>query len=45
MPEYTITITKTAQKQLDKLPDNIADVLIEVIQQLARNQRPAGCKN
>jgi len=44
MPDYTITITKTAQKQLDKLSENIADILIEAIQQLAINPRPAGCK-
>lgn len=44
MPDYSITITKTAQKQLDKLPKNISDTLIEAIQQLASNPRPAGCK-
>jgi len=29
MPAYKITISKTAQKQLDKLQGNIADKLIE----------------
>jgi mRNA-degrading endonuclease RelE of RelBE toxin-antitoxin system len=29
MPEYKLVISKTAQKQLDKLPDNIADPLIK----------------
>jgi len=42
MPKYTIAISKTAQKQLDKLPDNIANTLISVIQQLAENPRPYG---
>ncbi len=42
MPTYKIVLTKTAQKQLDKLPDPIANSLIKVIQQLANNPRPHG---
>jgi mRNA interferase RelE/StbE len=44
MPEYKISITKTAQKQLDKLPDSVAGILIEAIQDLTFNPRPHGCK-
>jgi len=44
MPVYKITISKTAQKQLDKLQDNIADRLIEAIYSLANNPRPIGFK-
>jgi len=44
MPEYNLVISKTAQKQLDKLTDNIADPLIETIQNLAYDPRPQGCK-
>lgn len=44
MPEYTIFLTKTAQKQLDKLPDNVSESLLVVIQSLAENPRPSGCK-
>ena len=44
MLKYTITLSKTAQKQLDKLPNNISDVLIDAIQPLANNPRPNGCK-
>ncbi|MFN6945342.1 MAG: type II toxin-antitoxin system RelE family toxin [Cytophagaceae bacterium] len=44
MPEYKLVITKTAQKQLNKLPDNIAEPLIEAIQGLAFDPRPHGCK-
>ncbi|MFN0175801.1 MAG: type II toxin-antitoxin system RelE family toxin [Saprospiraceae bacterium] len=44
MPKYSIFITKTAQKQLDKLPDDVADILIEAIQELADDPRPSGCK-
>lgn len=42
MPEYSLVITKTAQKQLDKLTDNIAEPLIEAIQNLASEPRPHG---
>jgi len=44
MPEYIISITKTAQKQLNKLPDSVEGLLIEAIQELAINPRPNGCK-
>lgn len=44
MPDYQIIITKTAQKQLDKLPDTVAGILIEAIQKLSLNPRPHGCK-
>ena len=37
MPEYQIRITKTAQKQLDKLPDSVAH-------DLSVNLRSPGCK-
>ena len=42
MTVFKILITKTAQKQLDKLPRQISDSLIEVILKLAQNPRPAG---
>jgi len=42
MPKYSILITKTAQKQLDKLPDDVADILIEAILELADDPRPSG---
>ena len=44
MPEYQIQITKTAQKQLDKISDSVAGILIEAIDDLAVNPRPHGCK-
>lgn len=44
MTEYTIVLTKTAQKQLDKLPDQVADILLDAIEELANNPRPDGCK-
>ena len=44
MPKYTITISKTAQKQLDKLPDTAANPIFTTIKSLADNPRPNGCK-
>ena len=44
MPDYQIQITKTAQKQLDKIPDSVAGILVEAIHDLSVNPRPKGCK-
>jgi mRNA interferase RelE/StbE len=44
MALYQVTISKTAQKQLDKLSDNIAGRLIKSIYELANDPRPNGCK-
>jgi mRNA interferase RelE/StbE len=44
MAEYKILISRPAQKQLDKLPDNIAFPILKAIQSLAKDPRPAGCK-
>ena len=44
MPRYTVVITKSAQKQLDRLSDHIAEPILSVISNLANNPRPNGCK-
>ena len=44
MAVYTITLSKAARKQLDKLSDKIAEPLFEAITALADNPRPNGCK-
>lgn len=44
MPNYTITLSKTAEKQLDKLSDHIAEPILEAIENLQENPRPNGCK-
>jgi mRNA interferase RelE/StbE len=44
MQRYKISLTKTAQKQLDKLPNSVAMPIIEAIEKLATNPRPSGCK-
>jgi mRNA interferase RelE/StbE len=44
MPKYTITISKVAQKQLDKLSDKHVASILESIAALASNPRPSGVK-
>lgn len=44
MPKYTAVLSKKAQKQLDKLSDNIAEPIIDVIAGLEENPRPVGYK-
>ncbi len=41
---YNIVISKTAQKQLLKLSTSIREKLMDAIEELADNPRPAGCK-
>lgn len=36
--------SKVAPKQLDKLPDAIAEMLLDALDGLAENPRPDGCK-
>jgi mRNA interferase RelE/StbE len=42
MPRYTVVLSKKAQKELDKLSDNIAGPIIEAISALEENPRPVG---
>lgn len=42
MPKYTAVLTKKAQKQLDKLSDNIAEPILEAIAGLEEDPRPQG---
>lgn len=44
MQVYTVRLTKTARKQLDKLPDSIALPLLTLISELGMNPRPPGVK-
>jgi mRNA interferase RelE/StbE len=44
MPDYTAVLSKKAQKQLDKLSDNIAEPIFEAIVDLEENPRPQGYK-
>lgn len=44
MVKYSITLSKRAQKQLDKLSDYLASPVIRAIQNLANDPRPQGYK-
>ena len=44
MSEYKTVLTNKAQKQLDKLSDNIAELIIESLFSLETNPRPIGYK-
>ena len=44
MPNYTAILSKKAQKQLDKIPDNIAEPILVAIAGLEENPRPVGYK-
>lgn len=44
MPKYIAVLSKKAQKQLDKLSDNIAEPILEAIAELEENPRPPGYK-
>ena len=44
MAAYHVAISKSAQKRLDKLSDDVASRLITAIYTLADDPRPHGCK-
>ena len=44
MPNYTVVLSKNAQKQLDKLSDAIAEPILKAIAHLEKNPRPQGYK-
>ena len=44
MKRYQVTLSKTAQKQLDKIPDNVASPILNSIAGLASDPRPQECK-
>ncbi len=44
MAKYSVVITVSVQKYLDKLPDNIADKLESVMLKLKNDARPTGCE-
>ncbi|MCG6193828.1 type II toxin-antitoxin system RelE/ParE family toxin [Leptospira sp. FAT2] len=44
MSEYSVLLTTSAVKRLEKLPESVADSLIQIIQGLAKNPRPVGAK-
>lgn len=45
MIKYSVSLSKRAKKQLDKLSDNIAKPIFQAIQELADNPRPQVTKS
>ena len=45
MAKYTAVLSKKAQKQLDKLPDNIAEPIFDAILSLEKTQDLLATKN
>ena len=45
MADYTVVLSKIAQKQLDKLSDKIAEPILKAIAGLEENPRPQVIKN
>jgi mRNA interferase RelE/StbE len=41
---YTITFARSARKELQRLPNEIAERVLEKIETLTLNARPEGCK-
>ena len=44
MPKYTVSLSKKAEKQLDKLSDNLANPILRALSDLENNPRPHGYK-
>jgi len=44
MPNYTVVLSKKAEKQLDKLSDKIAEPILKAISAFEDNPRPQGYK-
>ena len=44
MPEYDIVFTRSARKELQALSHTVAERILEKVELLALNPRPAGCK-
>jgi mRNA interferase RelE/StbE len=44
MPEYTVRLSRRAEKYLDKLSNNIAEPILKALSALSHNPRPHGYK-
>jgi len=44
MPEYTVRLSRRAEKYIDKLSDNIAQPILKTLLALSHNARPHGYK-
>ena len=44
MPQYEIVFARSARKELQALPRAVAERILEKVELLASNPRPAGCR-
>ena len=44
MPDYAVSFTRSARKELEALPSDIVDRIFPKIESLSKNPRPSGCK-
>lgn len=44
MKRYRVVLSRTAEKELSKLPISVIDKIIVVLRSLEQNPRPPGCK-
>ncbi|MFZ0589816.1 MAG: type II toxin-antitoxin system RelE/ParE family toxin [Bryobacteraceae bacterium] len=44
MDKYIVEIKPSARKELEALPDNVLSRVVQLMETLAQNPRPTGCK-
>jgi mRNA interferase RelE/StbE len=44
MKQYTVVVSQTAEKELQRLPSRTVEKIIVLLKSLQDNPRPAGCK-
>lgn len=44
MSRYRVVLTKSAEKELLKLPSRVVEKIVPALTSLAKNPRPVGCK-
>lgn len=45
MKPYQVVLSKSAEKDLSKLPSRVVKQIIPVLESLSETPRPLGCKN
>ncbi|RLC60947.1 MAG: type II toxin-antitoxin system mRNA interferase toxin, RelE/StbE family [Chloroflexota bacterium] len=44
MPEYTVTFARSARKELERLSADVVGRIFPMVEALAQNPRPLGCR-
>ncbi|MBA2562647.1 MAG: type II toxin-antitoxin system RelE/ParE family toxin [Chitinophagaceae bacterium] len=44
MKRYTVVLTKTAEKELQRLPSPTIEKIVNTLKSMEENPRPSGCK-